>query len=55
MTSTTSRRAVLAGAASLPALAGPTIACAPDPIFALIEQHREAESRCSARLQSQRA
>ena len=43
MTSTTSRRAVLAGAASLPALAGPTIACAPDPIFALIEQQREAE------------
>jgi len=52
MTTTTSRRAVLAGAATMPALAVPAIATAaePDPIFAAIERHRSAwaalESHC---------
>ena len=35
----TSRRAVLAGAAALPALTLPTIASEPDPILAAIERH----------------
>lgn len=41
----TSRRAILVGAASLPALAIPALAtqAEPDPIFAMIERHREAE------------
>jgi hypothetical protein len=45
MTMTTSRRAILAGAASLPALALPAIATAvaADPIFAAIEAHRDLE------------
>ena len=46
MTTITSRRAILAGAAALPALAIPALAVStaaqPDPIFALIELHREA-------------
>ena len=43
--STTSRRAVLAGAASLPALAVSAVAgsLTPDPIFAAIEAHRLAD------------
>jgi hypothetical protein len=49
MTTTTSRRAILAGAACIPALAVlPATAIAPaaaaDPIFAAIERHREAEA-----------
>ena len=53
MTTTTSRRAILAGAAALPALAMPAIASATvDPIFALIEAHRVAFPR---RLEAQRA
>jgi hypothetical protein len=43
MTATSTRRAVLAGAAAIPALSLPAIA-APDPIFAAIESHRQAES-----------
>jgi hypothetical protein len=39
----TSRRAILAGAAAIPALSLPAIACEPDPIFAAIETHRSAE------------
>jgi hypothetical protein len=45
MTTTTSRRAILAGAASLAslsALATPT--ASPDPIFAAIEAHRAARA-----------
>jgi len=54
MTTTTSRRAVLAGIATAPALAGSTLTLAgatalshqaslgPDPIFAAIEQHKVA-------------
>jgi len=44
MTTTTSRRAILAGAASLPALAIPAAAVTapPDPILALIEAHKAA-------------
>ena len=45
---TPSRRAVLAGAATLPALAVPSIVQAsnsPDPIFALIERHKTAYRR----------
>jgi hypothetical protein len=40
----TSRRAVLAGAAAMPALSLPAIAAEPDPIFAAIECSREAEA-----------
>ena len=43
MTTTTSRRAILAGAAALPALAAPDALAAtltPDPIFAAIETHK---------------
>jgi ABC-type phosphate/phosphonate transport system substrate-binding protein len=44
MTSKTSRRAVLAGAAALPALAVPAIAMTAfaDPIFAAIDRHKTA-------------
>jgi hypothetical protein len=35
------RRAVLAGAATLPALTLPAIAAEPDPIFAAIEKHQK--------------
>ena len=45
---TTTRRAILAGAAMLPALAVPAMASMPpadaDPIFAAIERHRQAET-----------
>jgi hypothetical protein len=43
MTSKTSRRAVLAGAAALPALSLPALAITAqvDPVFALIEHHRQ--------------
>ena len=45
MSTTTSRRAVLAGIATAPALAAPALALSgPDPIFALIEQHRAADA-----------
>jgi hypothetical protein len=48
MSKTTSRRAVLAGAATLPALAVPAVAgsLAPDPIFAAIENHRKLWALC---------
>jgi hypothetical protein len=40
---TTTRRAMLAGAAALPALGAPgSLAAAPDPIFAAIERYRKA-------------
>lgn len=43
MTATSTRRAVLAGAAALPALSVPALASiAGDPIFAAIERHRAA-------------
>ena len=45
MSTDLSRRAIVAGAASVPALAVPAIALAstePDPIFAAIERHRAA-------------
>jgi hypothetical protein len=48
MTSTNlSRRAIVAGAASVPALAVPAVAAAidPDPIFAAIEAHRHWAKR----------
>jgi hypothetical protein len=46
MTSKTSRRAILAGAAALPALAMPSLAmpAGVDPIFAAIEKHRQIEA-----------
>jgi hypothetical protein len=47
MTTTTSRRAILAGAAVLPALAIPAMTMLPagaDPIFAAIERHRQIEA-----------
>lgn len=42
MTTTTSRRAVLAGIVTVPATSLPALASEPDPIFALIERHRAA-------------
>ena len=59
MTTTTSRRAILAGAAmlhvaSLPALAAPAVvAAAPDPIFAAIEKHRHWHAEATTRLERQ--
>ena len=47
MTATSTRRAVLAGAAALPALSLPIIAAEPDPIFEAIERHRAPESAFS--------
>jgi hypothetical protein len=47
MTITKTRRAVLAGAAALPALAAPTALASispTDPIFAAIERHRAAQA-----------
>src|SRR5450759_1093799 len=46
MTMTTSRRAVLAGAAALPALSLPALAIPAqvDPVFAAIEYHRQIEA-----------
>lgn len=45
MQRTTSRRAVLAGIATVPALAAPALAMSgPDPIFAAIELHRVAHA-----------
>lgn len=50
MSKSHSRRAVLAGIATAPVLAAPAVASSgPDPIFALIEQHRVAHdvrNRC---------
>jgi hypothetical protein len=48
---TTTRRAVIAGAAALPALAVPAMAMPPagaDPIFAAIERHRKIEAAFAA-------
>ena len=44
LTTTTSRRAVLAGAAAIPALSLPAVAAVatPDPVFAAIERHKAA-------------
>jgi hypothetical protein len=42
MKATSTRRAVLAGAAALPAISLPAIATEPDPIFAAIERHKMA-------------
>jgi len=44
MTTITSRRSILAGAAAVPALSLPAFA-AVDPIFAAIEKHRLADAR----------
>jgi hypothetical protein len=44
MSDSSTRRAVLAGAAALPALSVPAIAAGPDPIFAAIERHRQLEA-----------
>lgn len=46
MTTIQSRRAILAGAAALPALAAPAAfaSVSPDPIFAALVRHREAEA-----------
>jgi hypothetical protein len=43
-TSTSTRRAILAGAAAIPALSLPGLATERDPIFAAIECHRQAEA-----------
>ena len=55
MRTTINRRALVAGAASAavaaPAIAAPALE--PDPIFAAIEAHREAEARFSQMLRSQ--
>lgn len=48
MSATSTRRAILAGAATLPALSVPAIAAAADPIFAAIERHRQAEAAFTA-------
>src|SRR5450759_4575557 len=50
MTMTTSRRAVLAGAAALPALSLPALAIPAqvDPVFAAIEEHRRLNAEYSA-------
>jgi hypothetical protein len=51
MTTKTSRRAILAGAAALPALTMPAVAFAaatPDPIFAALDRHRKIEAAYSA-------
>jgi hypothetical protein len=49
---TTSRRAVLAGIAASPALAAPALGLAaggpPDPVFAAIEAHRQADAQHGA-------
>jgi hypothetical protein len=53
MTMTTSRRAILAGAATLPVLSVPAVAAIqtePDPIFAAIERHRSAYAEWVAAL-----
>jgi len=42
MTATTTRRAILAGVAAVPALSLPAIAAAPDPIFAALDRCRAA-------------
>lgn len=57
MSTTTSRRAVLAGAAALPALGVPSAgrafsAAKPDPIFAVIEAHRAASLRYNEALKA---
>ena len=44
MTVTSTRRAILAGAAAVPALSLPAIADEDDPIFAAIDRHRTAEA-----------
>jgi hypothetical protein len=51
MTSTTSRRALLTAAAALPVLTVPALASAePDPIFAAIEVHRQAQAEFQSRV-----
>jgi hypothetical protein len=47
MTATSTRRAILAGTAALPALSLPAIAQT-DPIFAALERYREAHAACVA-------
>jgi hypothetical protein len=49
LTTNTSRRAILAGAANLPALSMPAIAA--DPVFAAIENHRQAYEKWIAALE----
>jgi hypothetical protein len=44
LTRTSTRRAILIGAAAVPALSLPVIAAEPDPVFAAIERHRIAET-----------
>jgi hypothetical protein len=49
MSTDLNRRAILAGAASLPAASIPAIAAEPDPIFAAIEAHARAHiAHCAA-------
>jgi hypothetical protein len=60
MTGTTSRRAMLAGIAATPAIAAASVAVAgsstPDPIFAAIENYRQADERhCQACYESDEA
>jgi hypothetical protein len=45
MTATSTRRAILAGAVTLPALSLPAFAGGPDPVFAAIEEARAAWAR----------
>ena len=53
MTTTTSRRAILAGVAALPALATPALsASTTDPIFAAIERHRETDAEFDRRYEA---
>jgi hypothetical protein len=44
MTNKQTRRAIMAGAAALPALAAPAFAFEPDPIFAIIDAHKRARA-----------
>jgi hypothetical protein len=51
MTTTTTRRAILAGAAALPALAVPAIASEADPTFAALAHYEAVDRRTNAFLE----
>jgi hypothetical protein len=53
MTTTTSRRAILAGAAMLPAVSLPPLAAEPDPIFAAIEKMKVTDAEHGRRCEGE--